>query len=257
MRLAVAEGSGPGSDLTETLRTRGHRAERIDWSAEPFVSLSEYDAVVLDLAAPGMDGMRVLHRVRSSGRIPVLAVGARADERYVVRALRGGADDYLVKPARVGELIARLETLLRRTATTTHGAGGIVVAGDVVVDLGARCVQVARTRVTLTPKEFQLLSILVERPGVPVGRQHLMDRVWGDAHVSVSKSLDVHMACLRSKLDRPGLIATIRGYGYRWSGDSVPGPGTSAGADRSQGGGDPARPVTGDSARDPGHKGNG
>ncbi|NEW59602.1 winged helix-turn-helix transcriptional regulator, partial [Nocardia cyriacigeorgica] len=86
---------------------------------------------------------------------------------------------------------------------------------DVRVDLRARVVEVAGTPIPLTQKEFELVEVLVERPGSAVSRQQLMDRIWGDAFVAVSRSLDVHMTGLRAKLNRPGLITTIRGYGYR------------------------------------------
>jgi DNA-binding response OmpR family regulator len=148
--------------------------------------------------------------------VPVLILTARSDERSIVRGLRGGADDYLVKPPRIAELVARLETVTRRAAAAARQAQSVVVTGDVRVDLGARVVEVAGAPVPLTQKEFELVEALVERPGAAVSRQQLMDRIWGDAFVAVSRSLDVHMTGLRAKLNRPGLITTIRGYGYRW-----------------------------------------
>ncbi|WP_197487921.1 winged helix-turn-helix domain-containing protein, partial [Rhodococcus sp. LB1] len=104
----------------------------------------------------------------------------------------------------------------RRSMAVEGGAPREVVTGDVRVDLDSRTVTVAGTEVDLTSKEFSLLEILLENPGAAVSRQQLMDRVWGDAFVAVSRSLDVHIGTLRAKLDRPGLISTIRGFGYRW-----------------------------------------
>jgi DNA-binding response OmpR family regulator len=136
----------------------------------------------------------------------------------VVRALRGGADDYVVKPARLGELLARLEVAGRRRGQPSEATTeDIVTSGGIVVDLGARRVDVDGHEVGLTPKEFELLAHLVIRRGEAVSRQQLMDAIWGDAYVAISRSLDVHMTSLRAKLGKPDVIATIRGYGYRWS----------------------------------------
>ncbi|WP_406272803.1 response regulator transcription factor [Nocardia sp. NBC_00881] len=220
MRLAVMESDGQsGQGLVDLLIARGYSAKRMSGAADLLVAHRGYDAVVLDLTQPDMDGLQVLRRIREASAVPVVAVGTRTDERYVVRILRGGADDYLVKPVRVGELIARLEKVVGRAVATVRPIGGVVVAGDVRIDLKARRVEVAGAHVPLTRKEFELITTLVERPGVTVSRQQLMDRVWGEAFFSVSKSLDVHMTSLRSKLNRPGLIVTIRGHGYRWVGE--------------------------------------
>ncbi|MBF6337347.1 response regulator transcription factor [Nocardia abscessus] len=217
MRLAVVEDDdGVGDALVEALNARGYRAERMRRGADLLIAHRAYDAVVLDLGLPDGDGLQVLRRLREVSSVPVLILTARSDERSIVRGLRGGADDYLVKPPRIAELVARLETVARRAAAAAQHAPSVVVTGDVRVDLGARVVEVAGAPVSLTQKEFELVEALVERPGAAVSRQLLMDRIWGDAFVAVSRSLDVHMAGLRAKLNRPGLITTIRGYGYRW-----------------------------------------
>ncbi|WP_327112690.1 response regulator transcription factor [Nocardia sp. NBC_01730] len=217
MRLAVVEDDdGVGDALVEALNARGYRAERLRRGADLLIAHRDYDAVILDLGLPDGDGLQVLRRLREVSTAPVLILTARSDERSIVRGLRGGADDYLVKPPRIAELVARLETVTRRAAAAAQQAQSVVVTGDVRVDLGARVVEVAGAPVTLTQKEFELVEALVERPGAAVSRQQLMDRIWGDAFVAVSRSLDVHMTGLRAKLNRPGLITTIRGYGYRW-----------------------------------------
>jgi DNA-binding response OmpR family regulator len=136
----------------------------------------------------------------------------------VVRGLRNGADDYLVKPARMTELLARIEAIRRRTARARESTSTVRQFGDLAVDLAGRELTVAGTTVPLTTKEFELLAALVDNPGTAVSRQQLMDQVWGDAFVSVSRSLDVHMTALRAKLGRPARIETIRGFGYRWIG---------------------------------------
>ncbi|MEV0293253.1 response regulator transcription factor [Nocardia sp. NPDC050710] len=217
MRLAVVEDDdGVGDALVEALNARGYRAERKRRGSDLLLDHRGYDAVILDLGLPDADGLHILRQLREVSSVPVLILTARSDERSIVRGLRGGADDYLVKPPRIAELMARLETVLRRAAVSARPTPSAVVTGDVRVDLATRVVEVGGERITLTPKEFELVEVLVERPGAAVSRQQLMDRVWGDAFVAVSRSLDVHMTALRAKLNRPGLIHTIRGYGYRW-----------------------------------------
>ncbi|GAA5067321.1 response regulator transcription factor [Nocardia callitridis] len=217
MRLAVVEDDdGVGDALVEALNARGYRADRMRRGADLLTAHSGYDAVILDLGLPDCDGLVVLRQLREVSAVPVLILTARSDERTIVRGLRGGADDYVVKPPRIAEMIARLENAMRRAEQPARRANPVVRTGDVRVDLAAHTVEVAGQPITLTQKEFQLVAALVVRPGAAVSRQQLMDRIWGDAFVTVSRSLDVHMTGLRAKLGRPGLITTIRGYGYRW-----------------------------------------
>lgn len=218
IRLGIVEDDDDvGDALVEVLGEYGYRAERKTRGADLLLGHRHYDAVILDLGLPDADGLEILRKLREVSSVPVVILTARDDERSIVRGLRIGADDYLVKPPRVAELVARLEAVVRRAvpadqAQTDH----IVVTGDVRVDLGAREVTVAGSRIDLTQKEFELVEVLVARPGCAVSREMLMDRVWGDAFLAVSRSLDVHISTLRGKLGRPGLITTIRGFGYRW-----------------------------------------
>jgi DNA-binding response OmpR family regulator len=215
--LAVVEDDdGVGDALVEALSARGHHADRLRRGADLLITHRDYDAVILDLGLPDADGLHVLRQLREVSAVPVLILTARSDERSIVRGLRGGADDYMIKPPRIAELLARLDSVTRRAAAATGPPPQVVVTGDVRVDLAARRVEVAGRPIALTAKEFELVEALVQRPGAAVSRQQLMDRIWGDAFVAVSRSLDVHMTGLRHKLDRPGLITTIRGYGYRW-----------------------------------------
>ncbi|MDO1486403.1 response regulator, two-component system [Rhodococcus rhodochrous] len=218
MQIAVVEDDdGVGDALVEALTSHGHRPIRMRRGADLLLGHRDLDAVILDLGLPDADGLHVLRQLRAVSDVPVVILTARGDERSVVRGLRGGADDYLVKPARLAELLARVDVVTQRRRALSE-TSRIVRAGDVVVDLDAREVEVGGEPVTLTPKEFDLLAVLVARPGAAVSRQQLMDAVWGDAYVAISRSLDVHMTGLRAKLARPGLISTIRGYGYRWGG---------------------------------------
>lgn len=216
--VLVEDDDGVGEALQAALTARGYLVDRKRRGADLLRIHRDYDAVILDLGLPDMDGLEVLRRLREVSSVPVLILTARAGERTVVLALRFGADDYLVKPPRIAELVARLETVTRRVVIHTSPVEA-VVSQDVRVDLMARQVEVAGVPIMLTHKEFQLVRILAERPDTAVSRQELMDRIWGDSSASVSRALDVHMAGLRAKLDRPGLITTIRGFGYRWRTD--------------------------------------
>ncbi|WP_406272757.1 response regulator transcription factor [Nocardia sp. NBC_00881] len=216
MQLAVVGGSSAA--LVTELRMRGLTVQQLPRGADVLRTHHDYDAVILDLELPDMSGLAALGKLRQVSRIPVVMVGTRTDERTVVRSLRGGADDYLVKPARVTELIVRLQSVIRRLSRDRTPPPNMVVAGDVRVDLAGRRVEVAGRHVPLTPMEFTLLRALVRQPNSAVSRQELLDRVWGNAFPGSTRTLDVHIGTLRSKLDRPGLITTLHGYGYLWSG---------------------------------------
>ncbi|SFB57902.1 DNA-binding response regulator, OmpR family, contains REC and winged-helix (wHTH) domain [Amycolatopsis marina] len=214
--LLVEDDDGVADALAESLRTPGHRVTRVARGTDALSRHRDADLVLLDLFLPDMDGLDVLHRIRQVSAVPVLVLTARGDERSVVRGLRLGADDYLTKPVRLAELLARMEAVVRRTThRQSGGEPGPVRIGAVEIDLAARTVHSSGRAVSLTAKEFDVLAALAARPGMAVSRQQVMDEVWGDAHLAVSRSLDVHLTQLRAKLDAPGLIVTIRGYGYR------------------------------------------
>ncbi|MDV8053612.1 response regulator transcription factor [Rhodococcus sp. IEGM 1343] len=217
MRIAVVEDDdGLGDALVDALTEVGHTPVRMRRGADALLGYHDMDVVLLDLGLPDMDGLEVLRKLRTLSSVPVVVLTARDDERSVVRALRGGADDYVVKPARLGELHARLEVAAHRRSSASGPAADRLTLGDVVVDLSGRAVEVGGSAVALTTKDFDLLAHLVTRRGEAVSREQLMDAIWGDAYVAISRTLDVHMTALRSKLDRPGAIVTIRGFGYRW-----------------------------------------
>ncbi|AEF40812.1 response regulator transcription factor [Hoyosella subflava] len=217
MRVAVVEDDdGVGDALVDALTARSHNATRMQRGEDLLLHHKGFDAVLLDLGLPDADGLVILRNLRAVSDVPVIILTARDDERSVVRGLRIGADDYLVKPPRLNELVARLEVVTRRRRSEPDIAPEFVTVDDVRVDFTARVATVAGEDAGLTSKEFDLLAALAGRPGEAVSRQQLMDEIWGDAYVAISRTLDVHMNGLRSKLNRPGLIATIRGYGYRW-----------------------------------------
>ncbi|MFE7276668.1 response regulator transcription factor [Streptomyces sp. NPDC057623] len=219
MRVLLAEDDdGVADALTEALYEHGHLPTRVRRGEEVLVRHRQADLLLLDLGLPDLDGLEVLRKLRAVSGLPVVVLTARGDERSVVRGLRLGADDYLVKPVRLAELLARIEAVTRRAATVAAPAPRTVRAEDVEVDLDARRVTVGGAEVRLTAKEFAVLAALAARAGTAVSRQQLMDEVWGDAYLAVSRSLDVHLTQLRAKIGRPEVLTTIRGFGYRFGG---------------------------------------
>ncbi|WP_410598860.1 response regulator transcription factor [Amycolatopsis sp. lyj-90] len=217
--LLVEDDTSVADALAETLQTRGHTVSHAIRGCDALHRHREADVILLDLGLPDMDGLDVLRKVRQVSLVPVLVLTARGDERSVVRGLRLGADDYLTKPVRLAELLARMDAVVRRAAVSSTPQDDVVRVEDVEIDLAARRVLVGGNDIGLTTKEFAVLAVLAARPGTAVSRQQLMDEVWGDAYLAVSRSLDVHLTQLRAKLDRPGLLTTIRGFGYRFGRD--------------------------------------
>lgn len=184
MRIAVVEDDdGLGDALVDALTEVGHTPVRMRRGADALLGYHDMDVVLLDLGLPDMDGLEVLRKLRTLSSVPVVVLTARDDERSVVRALRGGADDYVVKPARLGELHARLEVAAHRRSSATGPAADRLTLGDVVVDLSGRAVEVGGRAVALTTKEFDLLAHLASRrsgePGTVDGR-HLGRRLRRD-----------------------------------------------------------------------------
>lgn len=219
--LLVEDDDGVGNALTEALAARGHVPTRVTRGADALIQHHQADLVLLDLGLPDIDGMEVLRMLHAITKVPVMILTAKGDERSVVRGLRLGADDYMVKPVRLAELLARMDTVTRRV---TQAIGddvdddNVVRVADVEIDLGARRVTVGGRVVPLTTMEFKLLAALARKAGTAVSRQELMDEMWGCSLYGLSRALDVHMATLRRHLDRPGLVVTIRGFGYRLDG---------------------------------------
>jgi DNA-binding response OmpR family regulator len=169
---------------------------------------------ILDIGLPGeVDGIEVCRRIRADGPLPVIMLTARDDEVDRVLGLELGADDYITKPFSPRELVARVRAVLRR-AEPENGAD-LVTAGDIVLEHGGRNVSVAGSPVDLTGMEFDLLAFLLAHPGTVWSRERLLERVWGLSFPGGTRTVDVHVAQLRKKLDRPDLIRTVRGSGYK------------------------------------------
>ena len=178
------------------------------------------DVVILDVMLPGIDGFEVLRRAREFSDAYVIMLSARAEEIDRIVGLSVGADDYLIKPFSPRELVARVKALLRRPRPA-HRAGvdGVLERDDLAIDPRRRRVTVGGRSVELTTIEFELLLALAEEPGIVLGRQQLLDRVWGVDYVGDEHVVDVHLANLRRKLGddaaAPRFIETVRGAGYR------------------------------------------
>ena len=211
--LVVEDDDGVAGAILDALRARGHGVFRAAVAAEVPVLLPDAELVLLDLGVPDGDGFEVLRTIRRASPVPVLVITARSAERDVVRALHLGADDYLVKPVRLKELLARVDAVVRRARAQT--ADPVAEIGDLRVDLAARRVTVGGAELRLTGKEYDILAALARRPGVAVSRDELLLQVWGHVDKSVSRALDVHLAALRAKINRPGLLTTVRGFGFR------------------------------------------
>jgi DNA-binding response OmpR family regulator len=170
------------------------------------------DVVLLDLGLPDIDGVEVCRRLRQSCDAAIIVVTARGEESDRVLALDEGADDYLIKPFGLNELLARIRAVTRRSH---HQASQVIQHGVLTVDLRTRKVSVDGRSVALTPKEFAILECLASDPGRTVSRQEVLERAWDEHWYGPTKVLDVHMAALRRKLGRPGLIETVYGHGFR------------------------------------------
>ncbi|GAB0106103.1 response regulator transcription factor [Nocardia sp. NPDC056611] len=180
-----------------------------------------HDLLILDLGLPGMDGLEVCRQVRARGaELAVLMLTARTDEVDFVVGLDAGADDYVGKPFRLAELLARVRALLRRSGIGDEA----VEVGGIRLEPAARRVLVNGIEVNLANKEYELLKVLIDRAGQVVSRETILREVWGDADLRGSKTLDMHMSWLRRKIGDEGPVAerrivTVRGVGFRFNTD--------------------------------------
>ncbi|MDQ3906109.1 MAG: response regulator transcription factor [Actinomycetota bacterium] len=213
--LLVEDDTGIAVPLSRALQREGHEVLVVGdgYSALSCASHQRVDLLVLDLGLPGMDGLDVCRRLRKTrADLPVLMLTARTDEVDFVVGLDAGADDYVAKPFRLAELLARVRALLRRSVPETPDA---LEAGGVRMDLAGRRVLIEGAEIALANKEFELLRVLLSRPGQVVSREEILREVWKDPELKNSKTLDMHMSWLRRKIGS-GRIATVRGVGFRF-----------------------------------------
>jgi DNA-binding response OmpR family regulator len=214
--LLAEDDAAIAEPLSRALQREGYRVDvAVDGDAAlARVQAGHVDLLVLDLGLPGMDGLEVCRRLRLDlPDLPVLMLTARTDEVDFVVGLDAGADDYVGKPFRLAELLARVRALLRRLTPES-----LEVAG-VRMELSGRRVLVDGTEVGLANKEFELLRVLLQRAGQVVTREEILREVWNDPEMKTSKTLDMHMSWLRRKIGGEQRIATVRGVGFRFNHD--------------------------------------
>lgn len=211
--------------LSYNLTQEGYETTVIDHGSEGLQTALQrsFDLIILDIMLPGMNGFEVLSRLRQHGvRTPVIILTARNAEEEVVQGLKHGADDYITKPFGVAELLARVSAVLRRTQNEDPAP---VVSNEKVIAVGELSIYPEKYEVVvngepipLRPKEFEVLLYLVQRPGMVITRDDLMNVVWGFDYIGGQRTVDVHVSSLRKKLElgqQSVQIESIRGVGYK------------------------------------------
>jgi DNA-binding response OmpR family regulator len=216
--LVVEDDATLGGGLWQTLNAQGYQVSWARTGAEALeLARDPHDLVLLDLSLPDLDGVEVCRRLRAGQpRLTIVMLTARRDEIDVIVGLDAGADDYLTKPFRLGELLARVRAHARRL--DPDGPPERLAVGDLALDRAARRAWLAGRELDLRPKEFDLLALLMAEAGRAVPREEIMAEVWDEHWFGSTKTLDMHIAALRRKLGEPeqtGRITTLRGVGYR------------------------------------------
>jgi two-component system, OmpR family, response regulator RegX3 len=215
--LLVEDDAGIAESVRDGLRRYQFDVEVTDRGRRALELGPAVDVVLLDLGLPDIDGVDVCRQLRAVSDVPIIVVTARDDELDRVVGLEVGADDYVVKPFGMRELIARIRAVSRRSSRAASGDDDhlLMHVGELTVDPRTRRVTVSGREIELTPKEFDLLAVLAADPGTVLRREHLLEQVWDMNWFGSTKTLDVHVASLRKKLGDPGWIETVRGVGFR------------------------------------------
>ncbi|CAM5299415.1 Sensory transduction protein RegX3 OS=Streptomyces glaucescens OX=1907 GN=SGLAU_31495 PE=4 SV=1 [Streptomyces glaucescens] len=221
--LVVEDDTRIAEALTEALQRFGHDVEWVGSGAEALKAAPSTEFVLLDLGLPDLDGQEVCRRVREASAVPIIAVTARSEELERILVLQAGADDYLVKPYSMRELLARIGAVARRVhapaaAQAPGGSGSegeLCAFGSLSVDMRTRQVQMGGALVHLTRREFDLLAALLADAGAVRGREELISEVWDPNWHGSTRTLDVHIGSLRSKLGGREWIQSVRGVGFR------------------------------------------
>ncbi len=214
--LVVEDDEAIAAGLGRVLAGQGYRVERLARGAEAVGAAAGVGLVVLDLGLPDVDGLELCRRLRAAHpAVAILILTARDGELDVVSGLDAGADDYLVKPFRLSELLARIRSHMRRVAGPAGEGELPLEVGELRVDRAARRAWLADDELALRPKEFDLLALFALNAGIALTRERIMEEVWDTAWIGSTKTLDTHVLGLRQKLG-PGAIATLRGVGYRF-----------------------------------------
>ncbi|MCL8024966.1 MtrAB system response regulator MtrA [Nocardioides bruguierae] len=217
--LVVDDDASLAEMLTIVLRQEGFDSQMCTRGDEALDQFREYrpDVVLLDLMLPGKDGIDVCKEIRSESGVPIVMLTAKGDTVDVVVGLESGADDYVVKPFKPKELVARIRARVRRFDATTQAEN--LQVGDLVIDVAGHRVTRAGEQLALTPLEFDLLVCLARKPWQVFSREVLLEQVWGYRHSADTRLVNVHVQRLRSKVEHdpenPEIIVTVRGVGYK------------------------------------------
>jgi two-component system, OmpR family, response regulator RegX3 len=211
--LVVEDEDAIAEPLAEGLRREGFGVTRVA-TGRAALEAQLPDLVLLDLRLPDIDGYEVCRQLRARSDVPIIVVTARGEEVDRVIGLELGADDYVVKPFGLRELVARIRAVLRRSSRPATDVDTLEVEA-LTLDLRSRRALLDGHEVQLTPKEFELLALLMRDPGAVVTKQRILNDVWNTTWYGSAKTVDVHVASLRKKLGDPELIQTVRGVGLR------------------------------------------
>ncbi len=216
--LVVDDDASLAEMLTIVLRQEGFDSRVCARGDEAMEAFREYrpDLVLLDIMLPGIDGIDVCKEIRAESGVPIVMLTAKTDTVDVVLGLESGADDYIVKPFKPKELVARIRARIRRLEVP--GADSLSI-GDVAIDVAGHAVTRAGRQVNLTPLEFDLLVCLARKPWQVFTREVLLEQVWGYRHAADTRLVNVHVQRLRSKIEHdpenPEIVVTVRGVGYK------------------------------------------
>ncbi len=215
--LIVEDDEAIAGGLVRVLEGQGYTVHRLgSGSGAVRAAAPPVGLVILDLGLPDVDGLDVCRRLRAAQpHVAILILTARDHELDIVAGLDAGADDYLVKPFRLSELLARIRSHLRRASPDGSDDGQPIQLGDLRLDRSARRVWLGPEELSMRPKEFDLLTLFVTNPGVALTRARIMEAVWETSWLGSTKTLDTHVLALRNKLGADA-IATLRGVGYRF-----------------------------------------
>ena len=215
--LIVEDDEAIAAGLVRVLEGQGYGVRRLGRGAGAVREAGpEVALVILDLGLPDVDGMDVCRRLRSARPdLAILILTARDHELDIVAGLDAGADDYLVKPFRLSELLARIRSHLRRSSALDTNDGELLELGELRIDRVARRVWLGSEELSMRPKEFDLLTLFALNPDVALTRARIMESVWETSWLGSTKTLDTHVLALRNKLG-PDAISTLRGVGYRF-----------------------------------------
>jgi two-component system, OmpR family, response regulator MtrA len=216
--LVVDDDAALAEMLALVLRNEGFHSEVVARGDEALAAFHDYrpDVVLLDLMLPGMDGIDVCRQIRAESGVPIVMLTAKTDTVDVVVGLESGADDYVVKPFKPKELVARIRARVRRH---DEGEAESLRIGDLDIDLAGHEVRRNGETISLTPLEFDLLVCLARKPRQVFSREVLLEQVWGYRHAADTRLVNVHVQRLRSKVERdpehPEVVLTVRGVGYK------------------------------------------